>query len=131
MKRLLLTPFDPEVEEALTRTLNRIDTAVDLAVNPDEVLLRITDTSYDVVVVDRVLAGERFPAIIEALRGHTAPKPVVIVTSTVDDDLDPAVVSLVVPASYDAPMLVGVVLACVTEATALPALQSPIPQLEY
>lgn len=131
MKRLLLTPFNVEVEQAITRTLLRIGASVDVATAPEDVLRCLQASNYDVVVTDRVLAGEHFDSIIETLRGCTSPKPVVIVTSTVDGDLDPSVVSLVVPASYDAPTLVGVVLACVTESTAVQAPQAPAPQLDY
>jgi CheY-like chemotaxis protein len=123
MKRLLLCHPDLEVSAAIERTLSRIGVTIDFADGADDALLRLNSEHHGLVVVDRLLAGPRLGEIIETLRGRSTPKPIVIVTSTDDTDLDPNIVSLIVPASYDVPTLVGVILACATE-------PGPPPQLD-
>lgn len=122
MKRLLLCHPNLEVSSAIERTLTRIGVTIDVAEDADGALLRLNSDHHALVVVDRMLAGPRLDEIIETLRGRSTPKPIVIVTSTDDTDLDPNIVSLIVPASYDVPTLVGVILACATEPAPPPAL---------
>lgn len=124
MKRLLLNHPNPEVEQAVSRTLGRIGTTIDVSNDPEEVLLQIAEHAYDVVIVDRTLARERLDHITAVLRERSNPKPIVIVTSTDETDLDPNVVSLIVPSSYDVATLVGVILACAAET---PAIEAPEP----
>lgn len=130
MKRLLLLPSTREVEQAILRLLGRLGVTVDVVVDGDDALLRLTTFTYDIVVIDRVLAAEKFNAIIESLRGGHSPKPVVIVTSTLEEDLDSSVVSLIVPSGYDSSTLVGVILACATDGAAPPAHETSGPLLE-
>ena len=130
-KSVLLHHPDASVEQEISRTLEKLGATIAFAVDFDEVLARIAASTHDVVVIDTVLAGERLETIIEALRHATTSKPVVIVTSTSGEVLDPTVVSLVVPTGYDISMLVGVILACVTESSATPPLESPRPQLQF
>lgn len=120
MKRLLLLHPDGDVYSAVERTLSRMGVTTDVVQNADDVLLRLDADHHGLVVVDRLLAGPRLDDILTSLRGRTSPKPIVIVTSTNDNDLDPNVVSLVVPASYDVAALVGVILACATEPRPMP-----------
>ncbi|HEX2834057.1 MAG TPA: hypothetical protein VHW00_13680 [Thermoanaerobaculia bacterium] len=120
MKRLLLLHPDGDVYAAVERTLSRMGVTTDVVQSADDVLLRLDSHHHGLVVVDRILAGTRMDEILTSLRAQTSPKPIVIVTSTNDGDLDPNVVSLVVPASYDVSALVGVILACATEPRPIP-----------
>lgn len=129
MKRLLLNHPNPEVEHAVSKTLGRIGTTIDVSHDPDDVLLRIAANAYDVVIVDRTLARERLENITGTLREQSNPKPIVIVTSTDETDLDPNVVSLIVPSSYDVATLVGVILACAAETPAIEAPEPPAPEI--
>lgn len=116
MKRLLLLHPDREVNAAVERTLSRIGVTTEVVANADDVLLQLSgDNHHSVVVVDHALAGARLDEIIALLSSPRDPKPIVIVTSTDDADLDPNVVSLIVPSSYDTSTLVGVILACATD----------------
>jgi CheY-like chemotaxis protein len=126
MKRLLLHTANAEVERSVFHVLERFGVTVDVVNDAEDALLHLTSHRHDIVVVDRVLAAARFDAMIDALRNHNSAKPVVIVTSVMQGaDLDPTVVSLVVPIDYDSPTLVGVILACATEGTAPPAQEAP------
>jgi DNA-binding NtrC family response regulator len=116
MKRLLLLHPDGEVNAAVERTLSRIGVTIEVAASADDVLLQLDRSNHhSVVVLDHMLAGTRLTEIIELLKAPRDPKPIVIVTSTEDTDLDPNIVSLIVPPTYDVPTLVGVILACATD----------------
>jgi DNA-binding NtrC family response regulator len=115
MKRLLLCHPDQEVFSAVERTLTRVGVTIDAVGNADDVLLRLGSDDHSLVVVDRVIAGSRIGEILERLRGRSTPKPIVIVTSTDETDLDPNIVSLIVPSTYDVSTLVGVILACAAD----------------
>jgi DNA-binding NtrC family response regulator len=116
MKRLLLCHPDQEVYSAVERTLTRVGVTIDAVANADDVLLHLGSNDHALVVVDRIVAGSRISEILERLRGRSTPKPIVIVTSTDETDLDPNIVSLIVPSSYDVSTLVGVILACAADA---------------
>lgn len=115
MKRLLLLSCDSEVEDAVDRMLPRMGIEIDAIRDADDALRRLNTSAYDVVVFDRVSASSHVTPLLDALRVQATPKPIVIVTSADDPDLDPNVVSLIVPSTYDTSALVGVILACATE----------------
>jgi len=100
--RVLLAHRDSAVQDLATRTLGRIGVTVDVAEG-------LGDGGYSVIVT------ERNDALLSAI-AVLNPRPVVIVTAPPADQLllDPQVVSLFVPEPYDAQMLVGVILSCVT-----------------
>lgn len=122
MKRLLLCHPDRDVEQAVERTLTRIGVTMDVAQSADDALVRLDSEHHGLVVVDRLLAGPRLDDILDTLRARSTPKPIVIVTSTDETDLDPNIVSLIVPSTYDVPTLVGVILACAAESAGSPPL---------
>lgn len=117
VNRVLLAHHDLAVQEVATRALSRLGVTLDIATGNADALSRIAREPYTVIAIERddaVLA-----AIAATYRGS---RPVVIVTTDIfgSDGLDPDLVSLVVPAPYDAQTLVGVILACVTPETAPP-----------
>jgi CheY-like chemotaxis protein len=114
MKRLLLCHPSEALRENVEAMLARIGVGLDTVRSVDEALACIREDAHALLLVDRVLAGPRLDEIIETVRSRPV-RPVFIVTSTDDPDLDPNVVSLIVPAFYDVATLVGVILACATE----------------
>lgn len=114
MKRLLLCHPSEALRESVEAMLTRIGVGLDTVRSVDEALACIREDAHALLLVDRVLASQRLDEIIETVRTRPA-RPVFIVTSTDDPDLDPNVVSLIVPAFYDVATLVGVILACATE----------------
>ena len=126
INRVLLAHRDPVVQEVATRTLGRIGVALDITDNTADALAHLRRETYNVVALDRD------DAVLAAISGNArGPRPVVIVTTDdrANDGLDPTLVSLVVPAPYDAQTLVGVILACVTPEAEPPAESADGPAL--
>ena len=104
------------MQEVALRALAHIGVPVDIAADNGDALTRLARESYSVI------AMERDDAVLAAIAA-TDPRPVVIVTTEDrgEHGLDGNLVSLVVPAPYDAQTLVGVILACVTPELMPPA----------
>jgi CheY-like chemotaxis protein len=107
--RVLLTHSDPAVIELASRALDRIGVSVDIAARGSAV----QSVNYDVMLIELATADD----LLERIRIGAPARPVVIVTALpgAAEKLDPESVGLIVPAPYDAGMLVGVVLGCVAE----------------
>jgi hypothetical protein len=118
MHRVLLSLRDAAVQELASRALARIAVPLDIAADVPDTLARLRREAYSVVVI------ERDDGLIATIGSALPARPVVIVTTQDKSDLDGEVVSLVVPEPYDAQILVGVILACVTP-DAPPATPSP------
>ena len=120
--RVLLAHRDPAVQELAERALSRTTASLDIADDSADALLRIAREPYGVIVIER--DDEMISAIADQYPGR---HPIVIVTAEDGRDLDPNIVSLVVPEPYDPQMLIGVILACVTpEVPPVPS-ESPLP----
>jgi CheY-like chemotaxis protein len=106
--RVLLTHSDPAVIELASRALDRIGVSVDVATRG----ATVQALDYDVMLIELAAADD----LLERVSSAAAAKPVVIVTALpgAAEKLDPETVGLIVPAPYDAGMVVGVVLACVS-----------------
>ncbi len=110
-KRVLLAHGDSVVQQLATRALSSLGVAVDIATDPADAVLHIVREPYTVI------AAEPDEAVLAAIAAtYVDRRPVVIVTAPdpANAALDADVVSMVVPEPYDARMLVGVILACVT-----------------
>lgn len=103
-QRLLFVEASPEVREAAPRIIGRI-VPCDFAATHDEALALIVAHRYAVVVT---------PYELPLPVGDARPIVIAITPDGVQSSFDPAVVAMVVPRSYDASTLVGVVLACVS-----------------
>src|SRR5688500_10678096 len=117
-KRVLLAHRDSAVQELATRALTSIGVEVDVVTDPNDAVLHIAREPYTVI------AAEPDKEVLAAIAAtYVDRRPVVIVTAADPSNaaLDADVVSMVVPEPYDARMLVGVILACVT----------PIPPSEF
>ena len=122
-KRVLLSHRDAAVLELTSRALTRIGVMLDIAADATDAVSRIGRESYDVIAIER---DDAVLASIAANRSGS--RPVVIVTADDKSDLDPEIISLVVPQPYDPQILVGVILACVTpETVPAPLPQRPLP----
>ncbi|HEX2123944.1 MAG TPA: hypothetical protein VHL59_20125 [Thermoanaerobaculia bacterium] len=111
VNRVLLAHRDPAVQDVAIRALSRIGVTLDIADDNADALSRIAREPYTVI------AMERDDAVLAAIAAtYREPRPVLIMTteSRESPGLDADLVSLVVPAPYDAQTLVGVILACVT-----------------
>lgn len=107
--RVLLAHHDPAVQDVATRAFSHLDVMLDVAADNADALSRIAREPYTVIVI------ERDDAVLAAIAAtYREPRPVLIVTTDgrKSQGLDPDLVSLVVPAPYDAQTLVGVILAC-------------------
>ncbi|HYK04739.1 MAG TPA: hypothetical protein VE974_23505 [Thermoanaerobaculia bacterium] len=106
--RVLLTHSDPAVIDLASRALDRIGASVDVATRG----AAVETIDYDVMLIELAAADD----LLERVRSAAAVRPIVIVTAPpgAAEKLDPESVGMVVPAPYDAGMLVGVVLACVS-----------------
>lgn len=107
--RVLLTHSDPAVIEMASRALDHIGVSVDIAPRGSAV----RSVNYDVMLIELAAADD----LLERIKTAAPVRPVVIVTAAAGaaEKLDPESVGLIVPAPYDAGLLVGVVLACVAE----------------
>src|SRR5687768_9839978 len=110
-KRVLLAHRDPTVQDLAARALSSIGVTLDVASDPAEAIVHITREPYTVI------AAQTDEALLAAIAAtYVDRRPVVIITAAEPANavLDADVVSMVVPEPYDARMLVGVILACVT-----------------
>jgi DNA-binding response OmpR family regulator len=110
--RVLLAHRDQSVRELAERALLRVGATLDIA-DSDVALSLVAREAYKVIVLEH---DEAVIAAVATACAGGAPRPVVIVTAPDARELDPNVVSLVMPEPYDAHTLVGVILACVTPA---------------
>lgn len=110
-KRVLLAHSDAKVQELAARALESIGVGLDVASDAAEAMMHIAREPYTVIAAQ---ADEAVLAAIAAT--YVDRRPVVIITAAdpASAVLDADVVSMVVPEPYDARMLVGVILACVT-----------------
>ncbi len=110
-RRVLLVHRDAAIQDLATRALTSIGVAVDVVADPGDAVLHIAREPYTVI------AAEPDENVLAAIATkYVDRRPVVIVTASdpTQAALDADVVSMVVPEPYDARMLVGVILACVT-----------------
>ena len=112
--RVLLAHGDPVVQELTARALGRLAVTLDIVPDPADAVSRIAGEPYNVIAL------QRDEEVIAAIAASAGQRPVVIVTTEDGRDLNPDGVSLVVPEPYDPHILVGVILACVTPASASP-----------
>lgn len=85
--RLLVVEDDPHIADFVLKGLREAGYAVDRAADGDEAFALATREPYDAAVVDLMLPRRDGLSLIEALRQHGVPTPVLILSAkrTVDD----------------------------------------------
>lgn len=107
---LLAVHLDEKIEMLARRTLEHAGAEMDVVQTADDAIGCLAKQRYRVVIADRDVVDGML-AVISVI----APRPVLIVIGEDRETLDPELVTMVVPPTYDAHMLVGVVLACLNQ----------------
>ena len=85
--RVLLVEDEPDLADALARTLTDSEFAVDVSRDGEDGLFRALEIPYDAVVLDIMLPGRNGWEVLEALRASGSTTPVLMLTArdAVDD----------------------------------------------
>ncbi|PYR29884.1 MAG: DNA-binding response regulator, partial [Acidobacteria bacterium] len=79
--RLLVVEDEPDLARTLERALEEEQFAVDLALEGDEALYKMTEIPYDVIVLDLMLPGRDGWSLLGSLRGAGKRTPVLVLTA--------------------------------------------------
>jgi len=79
--RILIVEDEPDLADALTRTLTDSEFAVDVSRDGEDGLFRALEIPYDAVVLDIMLPGRTGWEVLEAMRAAGSTTPVLMLTA--------------------------------------------------
>ena len=115
MRKILSLEEDTPFRDELGTQLRQLaDAELVIASDTADAVARIQDDYWAAVIVDTSLVADDLPHVLAAVRRASLRPVVLLVTKDPKPDLDPDLVSLVIRKPYEVGMVVGILLAAVT-----------------